>query len=80
VPCIRADCTYSGVSTKLCVIIHNFAHQLLASATVFAIAATTSSVSIVSGSPVVAGYSAKIVDQFDHHAMKARSFLLISLF
>jgi hypothetical protein len=29
VPCIRADCTCSGVSTKLCVIIHNFAHQLL---------------------------------------------------
>jgi hypothetical protein len=28
VPCIGTDCTCSGVSTKLCVIIHNFAHQL----------------------------------------------------
>jgi hypothetical protein len=28
VPCIRADCTCSSVSTKLCVIIHNFARQL----------------------------------------------------
>ena len=68
---------------------HQLFDQLLAdraillavsSATVFAIASITSSaspVSTFSEPPGVFGiFSKKIVDQFDHHAMKARPFLV----
>ena len=81
------------VLDELCVIIDDFVHllfgQLLAdrtvltviSAIVFAIAVTTSSLSIAFCSPVIAGYSAKKSSiTFDHHAMKVGPFLVISLF
>src|SRR5215471_8400264 len=94
VPCIRADRTCSGVATKLCIIIHNFTHQLLnhllADRTILAASQLCHSLGNCCNHFVringvwFAGcgrmLSKKIVDQVDHHAMKTWSLLVISLF
>src|SRR5271165_6802658 len=89
VPCIGADGACSGVPTKLCVIIHNFAqqlfNQLLADRTVltarqFCHRLCNCCNHLIGIDRVwLAGcrgiLSIKVVDQFDHLAMKAGSFL-----
>src|SRR5271167_4746071 len=94
VPCIGADGACSGVPTKLCVIIHNFAQQLFNQLLADRIVLTARQfchrlcncrnylIGIdrvrLAGSPGI--LSIKFVDQFEHLAMKAGSFLVISLF